>query len=228
MAKRDFDCTALLFTLEGRVGKTLQDIAGEFGVSTRTVQRRMNEIRIRYPGVTIRESLVGRTKTFHYIRPPSKKVLSMSQRQVVTLHKLRMAANVFRMTGMVDHANDLDAFVEATLSELPRASRRMCESLLHSLSAFETFDLPRTKPHSNAATTEALRLANISKRAVIICLKNGHSFIAKVSGLRFKLNGRTTLHVIHADGSLDKIELRQIQKVKGTEDLLHEDLRDVA
>ncbi len=214
MAKKDFDTTALLFTLEGRVGKTLQDIAGEFRVSTRTVQRRIAELRSKFQNLDIREDFNGRVKTFRYIRKGIT-VMGFTERDLIMLHRLQMAALMFRHYGMVDHAESIESHVEHLMAKMPRATHQSCKRSLAHLRSLERITAPPKKPVAKKGMTEVLQLATIAQQTVSLVLSNRRRVRGSVQNMSYDLRGRAEVTLRLQNGPVMKIALTDVREVEG-------------
>lgn len=220
MAKNDFDTQALLQFIEGSVGKTLADIAQEFGVSIRTVQRRIRELRTRYSGLDIRETQVGDAKAFRYLRRGITVGMGVTARDIVTLHRLRLAANVFRNAGMVAHAETLQDHVEALTSTMPRAHRQAVERQLQRLSNMERVKSGTKKPQINRTVVEALQLASLAEREVSATLRSGVVLKGTVESIRHTLEGHDVVRLRLSDGVSRTVAMEHISCICGVNDLL--------
>lgn len=223
MANRNFDYNALIHFIEGRVGKSVHHIAEAFGVSVRTVQRRIRKIRTDYAGLDIRESTDGGTKTYRCIRKGITVSMGLKKRDIMTLHKLGMASEVFRASGLIDHADAFDAHVESLMAILPRAVRNTCQRELDRLSKREQFIVAKAKPVARKGITEALQLAIVAQRKVGVRLNSGKGIRGAVEGISYGIAG-AEVELSLQDGSCRAIPLNEIDQIDGIADLIADDL----
>jgi AraC-like DNA-binding protein len=219
-----FDYHALLVFLDAAYGKSLLDIAGVFGVSIRTVQRRLNELRERLPGVEVRESVHDGIKRFRCIRATTS-AAGLRFRGIMELHQVRMAARVLLACGLVDNARELDALAESMMRNMPRAMREQCERRLQKLASFEAIEKVATMPVAPAGVADALRLALVAERKIILLLSHGESIRGQVKGINYSLDGCAAVSIELEVGGSCRISLREVDRVCGVEDLSFEDLR---
>lgn len=219
-----FDYHALLVFLDAPYGKSLSEIAGAFGVSIRTVQRRLKELRERLPGVEVRENVPDGIKLFRCIRTTAS-ATGLRFRDIMGLHHVRMAARVLLACGLVDNARKLDALAESMMLHMPRAMREQCERRLKKLAGLEAIEKVAIRPVAPAGVADALRLALVAERKVILLLSHGDSIRGEVKGITYSLDGWAVVSIELEVGGSCRISLCEVDQVCGVEDLSYEDLR---
>lgn len=219
-----FDCISLIQFLDVRVGKSLKAIAEEIGVSERTVQRRIRQIRTDYTGLEIREGYVGRAKTYRCIRRSFSRSLGLSMTDVMTLHRLALASTIFRSAGMLDHADDINAHIETLMTNLPRARRQVVEQELCRLSRVECIKTAKKTPAAKKGITDALQIASVAGRNITAVLKGGRIINGSVEAISHGLQGNSEIALRCAKGT-HRVPLASIQKVKGIDDILTDAFR---
>jgi hypothetical protein len=219
-----FDYHALVLFLDAPYGKSLSEIAGSFEVSTRTVQRRLNELRERLPGVEVRESVADGVKLFRCIRKTAAG-MGLRSLDLMGLHQVRMAARIFLACGMVDNSRELDALAENVMSHMPRAMREQCERRLQRLASLEAIDRVPIMPVAQAGVAGALRLALLADREVILVLCCGENVRGRISGITYSLDGWAVVLLELQHGGCRRVLLSKVDRVCGVEDLSYEGLR---
>jgi hypothetical protein len=225
METKEFDLHALVLFLEQPQGRTLADIACTFGVTVRTVQRRLQKLRNSFPGIDIRESTEFGVKTFRCMRRRAPLGAGIARSDVLALHRLRMAVLVFRAGGLYDDANFVSSLVEAQLASMPRAKRNLIERQLKRLAEHESVATAPREPVCRAGIAGDLRLAIFEERKVRLRLACGEVLCGAVLRLSHGLDGSALVSLALEDGQRRAIELRNVHHVEGVEDLAHEDLR---
>lgn len=224
MGASRFDYHALVLFLDAPYGKSLSEIAGSFDVSTRTVQRRLNELRVRLPGIEVRESMGDGVKLFRCIRKTAAGP-GLRSRDFLGLHEMRMASRILLACGMVDNSRELDALAESVMSHMPRAIREQCERRLQRLASLEAIDRVTIMPVAQAGVSAALRLALLAEREVNLVLSGGESVRGRITGITYNLDGWAAVSIEALHGICRRISLREVDRVCGVEDLSYEDLR---
>jgi predicted DNA-binding transcriptional regulator YafY len=195
------------------------EIADHFEISVRTVQRRIRNIRSNYSGVEVREEWDGSKKTYRCIRYSVSDRLKPASIDVITLHRLRLASEVFRHSGLTAHADAMDAHIETLMLNLPRVVRQTYERDLERLSKLERVKIARTVPVADKGVVEALQLASLAHRKMSVVLDDGQTLKGTVKALTYDL-GQDAEVAFHSEKGTISVPLRSVQKINGIDDLL--------
>lgn len=218
MAK-DFDHITLAEYLDGARPKKLSEIASSFSVSIRTVQRRIADIRDRLPGVQISFEEIGGERAYWCTRNPGNMVPVARQKDVVTMHQMRMAADMFRTLGLFDYADAFDEHVRHLMSGVPHKDSQSYRKSLERLAEREAIMLEGRAPLFNSRITKQIRLALLAGRKAVFHLSSGKAIPGFPEKLTFDARLGAGVEVMMEDGALTGLDLSEIQSVQGVEDL---------
>lgn len=218
MAKH-FDHITLAHHLDGTRPKTLNDIASEFGVSIRTVQRRISDIRDHLPGVEIAFVDSSGERAFWCTRKPGDMVPVARQKDLLTLHQMRMAAGMFRVLGLPDYAEAFDEHVRHLMTGVPQAHSHSYKKSLERLAQREAILFEKRAPSSCARTTKQVRLALLAGRSVRFLLASGKTLSGVAEKLSFDESLGACVDVTPEDGGTICLNIKDIKMIEGIEDL---------
>ncbi len=218
MAK-DFDHITLAEYLDGARPKPLKHIASEFNVSVRTVQRRIADIRERLPGVEVAFDDSSGERAYWCTRKPGDMVPMARQKDVLTMHQMRMAASMFRTLGLSDYAEAFDEHVRHLMNGVPHAHNRSYRKSLERLAQREAILLGGSAPFAGAGIARQIRLALLAGRKVVFHRVSGEAISGFAEKLSFDAMYGACVEVTLEDGKIIRVDLADIESVDGIEDL---------
>ena len=221
MAK-DFDHITLAEYLDGARPRPLKHIASEFNVSVRTVQRRIADIREHLPGVEVAFDDSSGERAFWCTRKPGNMVPMARQKYVLTMHQMRMAADMFRTLGLSDYAEAFDEHVRHLMSGVPHNDSRAYRKSLERLGQREAILLGGRAPFAGARIARQIRLALLAGRKAVFHLASGETIPGFAERLSFDAMYGACVEVTAEDGKIIRVDLADIESVEGIEDLRRE------
>ena len=223
MSKK-IDLTRLVDILEfsyGR-GKTLGELAAEFGCVERTVQRRLNDIRVERLNVKLVEAFAqdGR-KLYSCVRLVPFENESVRQDQVVLVGQLRLGAEALRAFGMTDVANALETYGQGLMRYMARPTRINCEKALDRLMQRQYLagKYQHASANTNVGIAKRLHLAIMADVPVTIHLCGGARVTGKVEKVMHRTDQQPSL-LLRCEQSEREVGFWDVIDVKGIEDLL--------
>lgn len=204
--------------LQCQHGRSLNELATNFKVSVRSVQRRIEEIRIAYPNTLIEAKRVN-IKIFRCKQPRAFVGEALKASDVLMMHTLNKAVHALQQDGCADDAEVLMDFVDHLRRNIPRAAWNHCQSMLARLAACDNLKGDQAAlAVAKQGIKRRVHLALIADRDAMFILRDRSSIIGKPIKMQEGAHGACLL-VCAKDGEC-LIPLADIEAVGGFDDVL--------
>jgi hypothetical protein len=198
-------------------GRSLDEGAGFFGVSKRSLQRWIERISTDYPGLDIKICWDDAgTKRFRCIGRSKIETGVIGKRDIMMVWSVTLASHLMRQRGLHDDADALVNLQEALLEKTPRATRIFISQQIERLSQSEGLSNQPAPNRGGNKIAIQLRLAMLDNRRVRLELKDGRYVEGYVKGVIHDLEVCVTLV---CEGREIIVALQNLASTWGLDDL---------